>query len=133
MNFPLKKPLLNKTEDEGYPIPSSSFSSQGVVICEKDVMNLQLFGAISNGNATIPLSHNKALKITRGNDFKLQNGKPAYMVKIQVIEAGIGSSIAYQSWNRTKTVVKKETVIKEVIKKPIKPLKEFVHEGTEEF
>ena len=81
--------------------------SEGVVLAESEVLNLQLLGAIMNGGATIPISHNKGIKFVIGKPFKLKNGRPAHMVTVQIIEAGIGKEVARQSWNRTKTVVKK--------------------------
>jgi len=90
--------------------------SNSVVIAEKNTNNLILFGAISNGNAVINLGNNKALKFVRGNEFRTNNGRKAHWVTMQILEAGIGKEIKYQSWNKTKTVTK--TVTKEVVMKP---------------
>jgi hypothetical protein len=106
--------------------PDFTESRKGVVIEEFEEMNLRLFGAIANGNAVIVGSQKKGLKFTRGQDFKLKNGKTAYMVKIQVIEPGIGKEIASQTWNRTKTQIVK----KEVYKKPT-PKQETIKVDTE--
>ena len=73
---------------------------EGVVIAEKDIMNLQLLGAIQNGGAMIPISHNKGLKFVIGKPFKTRTGRPAHMVTIQVVEAGIGQEVQQQTWRR---------------------------------
>ena len=94
--------------------------SQGVVIAEKELLNLQLLGSIQNGGAMISLGNNKGIKFTIGKPFKMQNGRSAHYVTVQIIEAGIGQEIKSQTWNRTKTVIKKAkpTVKKATMRNP---------------
>ena len=51
---------------------------------------------------------------------------------VQIYQCALGIKPKVQTWNKTKTVVQKTTVVKEVVKKPAKPLKEFVNKGEEE-
>lgn len=94
-------------------------ASEGVVIAENEILNLQLLGAIQNGGAMIPISHNKGIKFVIGQPFKLKTGRLAHMVTIQIVEAGIGREVAQQSWNRTKTVVKKAEPKKATMRNPL--------------
>ncbi len=95
-------------------------STEGIVIAEGSCIHFQLLGAVSNGNAVIPLSHGKAIKFTRGKEFTTKNKKRMFTVTMQILDAGIGKEIIHQSWNRTKTVIEKKTVIKTVKVKPKK-------------
>ena len=99
-------------------------ASNSVVIGEATLLNLRLFGAIKGGNAVFPLGNNKALKLTRGPDFQLGNGRPGHNVIIQVLDAGIGKSIKTQSYQATKKI--KEVVIKEVEKQETFEIKQKV-------
>ena len=93
-------------------------STEGIVIAEGSCIHFQLLGAVSNGNAVIPLSHGKAIKFTRGKEFTTKNKKRMFTVTMQILDAGIGKEIIHQSWNRTKKVIQKKTIIKEVKTKP---------------
>lgn len=55
---------------------------------------------------------------------------------VQIYQCALGITPKVQSWNKTKTVVQKKTIIKEVVKKPTKIVKEkveFKNLGVEEF
>ena len=98
---------------------TSHIQQEGVVIAEHELLNLQLLGAIQNGGAMIPISHNKGIKFVIGKPFKLKTGRPAHYVTVQIVEAGIGKDIAAQSWNRTKTVLKKAPKKKATLRNPL--------------
>lgn len=115
MIFP-SKPKEEPNVEVDLEQPTLALASQGVVIAEGEQIHFTLLGAIMNGNATIPLSNNKALRFTTSEPFFLKNGTKAHKVTIQIIDAGIGKEIKFQTWNRTKTKIVKEVVTK--YKKP---------------
>lgn len=83
-----------------------------IVQGKKSVINLQLLGAITNGNCIIPISNGLALRFTRNNKFKTKNGRDAHMVLIEILNSGIGEEIKPQNYQRSKII--KETVVKEI-------------------
>lgn len=64
-----------------------------IVIGEKVLHKGQLHGAVSNGQTTLPISHNKALKFIANNDN---------FVTIQILDSGTGTPIKAQSWTKGK-------------------------------
>ena len=98
---------LNKPVDE----TSSSFfdkpnveTSSYVVVDEKVFAAGYLFHAVSKGNTTISLKNGKGINFVKFNS----NGKD--WVKIQIIDAGIGKSVAKQTESFAKKSVPKKNL-----------------------
>jgi len=90
---------------------------QPVVIADKNLHKGAMHGHVSNGGGVIDLGNGKALRFTALNEV---------YVKLQLLECGLGVKVENQSWQKTKKVIEKTTVIKEVEKKPVvKPRKVF--------
>jgi len=81
----------------------------------------QLFGALSNGGAIIDIENGYGLKFVSVNDKFCQ---------IILLDHGLGIPVKTQSWQKSKVV--KQTVIKEVIKKPEKVKEEVEFKNNQE-
>ena len=65
-----------------------------------------LFGHISSGGGIVPMENGFAIQFCANEQY----------VQINLLHYGVGKPVPHQTWNKTKVV--KETVIKEVVKKP---------------
>ena len=122
MNFPTSIRKLEGGEKGSVVVsssPSSSFSSDKILVAQDVVHQGAMFGLISNGG-----------KKSIGNYIIEFVNNGSKFPTVQIYQCALGIKPKVQSWNRTKTVT--QTVIKEKLVKPKAPLKEFVNEGCEE-
>jgi len=87
------------------PSLDQSTGCNGVVIAEKMLHKGSMFGHVSNGGGMIGISNNISIKFIAHNQS---------YVTLQIIHSGIGQPIKTQSWQKSKKVIEKKVIIKEV-------------------
>jgi len=87
----LKKP--EESSSSFFDKPTANIETTNYVVIDEKVFAAgYLFHAVSKGNTTISLKNGKGINFVK---FKGNDGKE--WVKIQIIDAGIGKSVAKQS------------------------------------
>jgi len=113
----LHKPAVADASTDFFDKPTNVETTNYVVVDEKVFAAGYLFHAVSKGNTTISLKNGKGINFVK---FKGNDGKD--WVKIQIIDAGIGKSVAKQTASFAKKTTTKKNMSFEAPKEQTKKL-----------
>jgi len=112
----LKKP--EESSSSFFDKPTANIETTNYVVIDEKVFAAgYLFHAVSKGNTTISLKNGKGINFVK---FKGNDGKD--WVKIQIIDAGIGKSVAKQTASFVKKTTTKKNMSFEAPKEQTKKL-----------